>query len=89
MSKLETITFEASKAKNNFGKLIDAAQRHPVAISRRGRRVAIVISPADMESIEDLYLGARAMEAMRHGKFLGVKKSEAYLKSVLKRHAKN
>lgn len=87
MSKLETVTFEASKAKNNFGKLIDAAQRRPVAISRRGRRVAFVISPADMESIEDLYLGMQATEAMKRGKFLGVKKSEAFLKSIL--HARD
>ena len=89
MSKLQTVVFDASEAKNNFGKLIDAAQRRPVAINRRGRRVAFMISPADMESIEDLYLGARAMEAIKRGKFLGVKKSEAYLKSVLKRHAGN
>ncbi|MDO8521731.1 MAG: type II toxin-antitoxin system prevent-host-death family antitoxin [bacterium] len=83
MSKLETVTFEASKAKNNFGKLIDAAQRRPVAISRHGRRVAFVISPADMESIEDLYLGARAMEIMQKSKSLGVKASEAYLRKIL------
>ena len=77
----------ASEAKNGFGKLIDAAQRHPVAINRRGRRVAFVISPADMEAMEDHYLGMRAMEAMRNGKFLGVKKSEAFLKSLL--HARD
>lgn len=87
MSKLETVTFEASKAKNNFGKLIDAAQRHPVAITRHGRRVALVISPADMETIEDFYLGMQAMENMRKSKPLGVKKSEAYLRKIL--HAKD
>ncbi|MDO8562191.1 MAG: type II toxin-antitoxin system prevent-host-death family antitoxin [bacterium] len=87
MSKLETIVFDASEAKNSFGKLIDAAQRHPVGINRRGRRVAFVISPADMETIEDLYLGMRAMEAMRNSKSLGVKASEAYLRKIL--HAKN
>lgn len=87
MSRLETVVFDASEAKNSFGRLIDAAQRSPVAINRRGRRVAFVISPADMEEIEDMYLGARAMEIMKHSKFLGVKKSEAYLQSVLKRHA--
>ncbi len=87
MAKLETVVFEASEAKNSFGKLIDAAQRHPVAIRRRGRHVAFVISPADMETIEDIYLGARAMAAMKRGKSLGVKKSEAFLKSIL--HAKD
>ena len=83
MSQLQTITFDASVAKNNFGKLIDAAQRSPVAINRRGRRVAFVISPADMESIEDFYLGMRATEIMRTGKSLGVKASEKYLKKIL------
>jgi prevent-host-death family protein len=87
MSKLETVTFDASVAKNSFGKLIDAAQRSPVAINRRGRRVAFVISPADMEAMEDHYLGMRAMEAIRNGKSLGVRASEAYLQKLL--HAKN
>jgi len=89
MSKMETTTFDASEAKNSFGRMIDAAQRSPVAIKRRGRRVAFVISSADMETIEDFYLGMRAVTAMKHGSFLGVKKSETYLKSVIKRHAKN
>ena len=83
MSKIETVTFDASEAKNSFGKLIDAAQRSPVAIRRHGRRVAFVISPADMETIEDFYLGMRAVEAMKKGKFLGVKESEAFLNRIL------
>lgn len=89
MSKLETITFDASEAKNSFGKLLDAAQRQPVAIKRHGRRVAFVISPADMEAIEDLCLGLKATAAMKQGKWLGVEESERYLKSILKkkRHA--
>ena len=87
MSKIETVTFDASEAKNSFGKLIDAAQRSPVAIRRHGRRVAFVISPADMETIEDFYLGMRAVEVMQKGKSLGVKASEAYLRKLL--HAKD
>jgi prevent-host-death family protein len=87
MSKLHTQVFDASEAKNSFGKMIDAAQRRPVTIKRRGRPVAFVISPADMETIEDFYLGMRATEIMRTGKSLGVKKSEAYLNEIL--HAKD
>ena len=83
MSKLQTVTFDASEAKNSFGKLIDAAQRSPVAINRRGRRVAFVISPHDMESIEDFYLGMRAVEAMKSGKSLGVRKTRALLDRML------
>lgn len=87
MSKLGTIIFDASDAKNSFGKLIDAAQRQPVAINRRGRRVAFVVSPADMEAFEDAQLGARATNIMRTSKSLGVKASEKYLKGLL--HAKD
>ncbi len=87
MSKLETQVFDASEAKNNFGRLIDAAQRRPVTIKRRGRSVAFVISPVDMEAFEDAQLGARAMEIMKKGKFLGVKKSEAFLNKIL--HARD
>jgi len=80
-------TFAASDAKNNFGKLIDAAQRGPVAIERHGRKVAFVISPEDMEAIEDFFLGLKATEAMKLGKSLGVKASEAFLNTI--RHAKD
>lgn len=86
MTKTATI-YTASDAKNNFGELIDAAQRSPVSIERRGRPVAFVVSPADMEAFEDALLGARAMEIMRNGKSLGVKRSEAFLRKLL--HAKD
>ena len=84
MNKIATDVFPASEAKNNFGRLIDAAQRRPVAIERHGRPVAYVISTADMEAMEDHYLGMRAIEAMQTGKLLGVKKSEAFLRRMAK-----
>lgn len=82
MGKLETVVFQASEAKNNFGKLLESAQREPVTIEKRGRTVAFVISPTDMEAMEDYYLGMRAQENMSHSKSLGVKVSEAYLKRL-------
>ena len=87
MSKLETQVFNASEAKNSFGKLIDAAQRRPVTIKRRGRPVAFVISPADMEAMEDFYLGMRAMEIMRTQKSLGVKETRKFFDKIL--HARD
>lgn len=81
-------TFAASEAKNNFGRLIDAAQRSPVAIKRRGRSVAFVISPSDMETIEDLWLGMQAHKAMRRGKFLSAEETKKYMDGVLKHHAR-
>lgn len=82
MVKTSTV-FAASAAKNNFGELIDAAQRSPVAVERHGRTVAYVISAADMEAMEDSMLGARAMEIMKKGKSLGVKATEAYFRKIL------
>ncbi|WP_421928325.1 type II toxin-antitoxin system Phd/YefM family antitoxin [Neoaquamicrobium sediminum] len=38
-------SFSASDAKNRFGHLIDTAQAEPVLVMRRGRDVAIVMSP--------------------------------------------
>jgi prevent-host-death family protein len=38
-------TMTSLEAQNRFGELIDASQREPVLITRRGRPVSIVISP--------------------------------------------
>ena len=84
MSKVAERTFAASDAKNNFGRLIDAAQRSPVMIERRGRTVAYVVSPADMEAMEDHYLGMRAMEIVKKGNSLGTKETEKFFDSIFK-----
>ncbi len=42
----------AKEAKNNFGELMDTAQREPVTIERRGRAVAVVISAKEYEKIK-------------------------------------
>lgn len=39
------LTMTSLQAQNNFGALIDNAQREPVLITRRGRPVSIMISP--------------------------------------------
>ena len=83
MSKSTTTKYTASDAKNNFGALMDAAQRAPVRIEKHGRTVAFLVSKEDMERLEDSELGARAMAVIRSGKSLGVKKSEAFLKKIL------
>ena len=45
-------TVAAKEAKNNFGELMDSAQREPVTIERRGRPVAVVISAREYEQIK-------------------------------------
>ncbi|PZQ75377.1 MAG: prevent-host-death protein [Variovorax paradoxus] len=39
------------EAQNRFGQLIDAAQREPVGITRRGRPVAYIVSAQEMEEL--------------------------------------
>ncbi|MDX2222680.1 MAG: type II toxin-antitoxin system prevent-host-death family antitoxin [Rhodospirillaceae bacterium] len=37
----------ANAAKQNFGELLDSAQRHPVVVERHGRPLAVVLSYHD------------------------------------------
>ena len=45
------LTKTSAEAQNQFGQLLDLAQREPVAITRHGRPAAYVVSPQDMEPI--------------------------------------
>ena len=47
-------SFAATEAKTNFGALLDAAQRGPVAIKKNGRRVAFVVSEEVFADYEHL-----------------------------------
>jgi prevent-host-death family protein len=60
------------EAQNRFGELIDAAQREPVSITRRGRTVAFVVSPADLEELIDA----------RRGRVAAVAAYDEYLRRV-------
>ncbi|NOX42980.1 MAG: type II toxin-antitoxin system Phd/YefM family antitoxin [Gammaproteobacteria bacterium] len=42
----------AKEAKNNFGELMDNAQREPITIERRGRAVAVIMSAKEYEKIK-------------------------------------
>jgi len=44
-------TVTSVEAQNKFGVLLDNAQREPVTITRRGRPVAFLLSPADMQEL--------------------------------------
>ena len=43
------ITKTSAEAQNQFGQLLDTAQREPVAITRHGRPAAFVISTQEMD----------------------------------------
>jgi antitoxin Phd len=46
-------TLTSVEARSRFGELLVTAQCEPVAITRRGRTVAIVLSVKDMEELVD------------------------------------
>ena len=48
---MKTVT--SVEAQNRFGELLDAAQREPVTITRRGRTVAFIVSPEDLKNLVD------------------------------------
>ncbi len=43
----------SAAAQNGFGRLLDTAQREPVAVTRHGRPAAFIISPQEMEELLD------------------------------------
>ncbi len=48
------LTKTSAEAQNHFGQLLDLAQREPVAITRHGRPAAFVISPREMDEIQEV-----------------------------------
>lgn len=48
------ITLSSAEAQNQFGKLLDTVQREPVVITRHGRPTAYMVSPQDMQYLQDL-----------------------------------
>ena len=79
----------AKEAKNRFGELLDRAQRGPVTIEKKGRPVAVVLSAHEYEAYkrfeeaENALWLERVRKAEKKGKFLGIKKSEEFLKRTL------
>jgi prevent-host-death family protein len=78
-------TVSAKTAKNNFGELIDSAQREPVEIQKNGRSVAVVVSLEEykrLEALEDGWWANEADKAAKEG-FIGVDASEKFLAGLL------
>jgi antitoxin Phd len=50
-------TLTATDAKNRFGELIDMAQSEPVRVQRRGRDVAVVLSPNEFRRLTEAASG--------------------------------
>ena len=47
------ITVSSMEAQNRFGQLLDTVQREPGTITRHGRAAAFIISPRDMQDLQD------------------------------------
>ena len=47
------ISVTSMDAQNRFGQLLDTVQREPVTITRHGRTAAFIISPRDMQDLQD------------------------------------
>lgn len=47
------ISVSATNAKASFGQLIDKAQHESIVVKRRGKAVAIMLSPQDFYNLQD------------------------------------
>lgn len=80
-------TFGAREAKNEFGRLLDTAQREKVMIEKKGRPVAIIMSLEEfkrLEKAEDSIWELLAKKSEEEG-LINPKESEKFLESL--RHA--
>ncbi len=57
------MTVTSVEAQSRFGELVDRSQREPIAVTRRGRTVAYVVSGHDMQALADVT--QRRQEAAR------------------------
>lgn len=80
-------TFGAREAKNEFGRLLDTAQREAVMIEKKGRPVAVVLSVDEykrLEEAEDALWEVLAKASEAEG-LISPEESETFLESL--RHA--
>jgi antitoxin Phd len=77
-------TVPSTEAQNQFGRIIDDAQRAPVTITRKGRPIAVIVSAVDyarLEEAAEALLAIRAREAEQEG-MMGQAASAALLKRL-------
>ncbi len=78
-------TLTSKDAQNQFGAVLDSAQKEPVTITRHKRPVAVVVSAnryAELEALEDPIWAERARKAAESG-FLGAEETAEVMKRVL------
>jgi prevent-host-death family protein len=75
---MTTLTMPSVEAQNNFGKLLDSAQRQIVSVTRRGRQVALVMSPEVLQDHIDAQL---ALQAQTEG-FVSQAETQQFVNSL-------
>ena len=78
-------TVSAKEAKNRFGELLEAVQRHPIIITKNNRPVAEIRRFSDktrFEEVEDQMWGERALKAEKKGT-IGVAASRKLMQDIL------
>ena len=83
------LTLGAREAKNEFGRMLDAAQSESVLIEKKGRPVAVVLSIKEYQLLEDAQdkLWEILAKTSEIEGLVSEKESENFLKSL--RHAKD
>jgi prevent-host-death family protein len=75
----------ATDVKNKFGQMLEAVVSEPIAIEKKGRPVAVMMSIAEYErlvEIEDRYWGEKALKAIKEG-FVSDSKAKTLLEGKL------
>jgi antitoxin Phd len=75
----------ATDVKNKSGQMLETAMTEPIAIEKKGRPVAVMMSITEYQrlvEIEDRYWGEKAREAIEEG-FVKEKDTQAWLKRKL------
>ncbi len=75
----------ATDVKNKFGQMLETAMTEPIAIEKKGRPVAVIMSIKEYQrlaEIEDRYWGEKALKAVEEG-FVKEKETRAWLKKKL------
>ena len=75
----------ATEVKNKFGQMLEAVMSEPVAIGKKGRRVAVMMSMKEYErliDIEDRYWGEKALKALHEG-FVNEQEANQWLERKL------
>ncbi|PIR84224.1 prevent-host-death protein [Candidatus Kaiserbacteria bacterium CG10_big_fil_rev_8_21_14_0_10_51_14] len=82
----------AKEAKNRFGELLEAVQRHPIIITKNNRPVAElrrISEKTRFEEVEDEIWAEKVRKIMKNPQFLGPKKSEEFMNKLREKHARS